>query len=259
MASVETSDNCTRSMQNIERFIDSEQFEQSSVADLQARLDHLRANHERFTKNQEALMQNIRSSDREEYFRELDLFENHYMDACAKILARIEEIKNNSEQVNTNEKSEITAEEQTGRYVRAPPSWDVTINDESEIHFGNELNDELPQSESTTIQNQAQTTVLEQLQPVFMHLKAKVENTWGDFDGNPEKWQGFHDRFKAAVHENTQIAPAFKIQHLLKALKGKAKEDLGEWPQTEAGYNELWERMQELYAQEYYTAHSTLR
>lgn len=258
MASVETSDTCVRSMQNIERFITSNRFEQSSIAELQVRLKHLQANHERFVKNQEELMQNSHGDDREEQLLEMDLFEDHYMDACAKILARIEEIKSNSEQPVTNEVNEITTEEQAGRYVRAPPRWDESINNESEIHFESEVNDEPPQSESTTIQNQAQTTVLEQLQPVFMHLKGKVENTWGDFDGNAEKWQGFHDRFKAAVHDNTQIAPAFKIQHLLKALKGKAKEDLGEWPQTEAGYNELWERMQELYAQEYYTAHQLL-
>ncbi|XP_055306812.1 uncharacterized protein LOC129571067 [Sitodiplosis mosellana] len=86
----------------------------------------------------------------------------------------------------------------------------------------------------------------------------QFENNWGEFDGNVEKWQGFHDRFKSAVHDNELITPAFKIMHLLKSLKGKAKADLGEWPQTEAGYYELWERMQELYAQKYYTARKLL-
>lgn len=56
-----------------------------------------------------------------------------------------------------------------------------------------------------------------------------LEKTWGDFDGTLIQWQGFHDRFKSAVHDNEQIPRAFKFQYLQNSLKGKAAAALGEW------------------------------
>lgn len=61
----------------------------------------------------------------------------------------------------------------------------------------------------------------------FPGLKS-IENTWGEFDGALTQWQGFHDRFKIAVHENSLIPCAFKFQYLQKSLKGRAAASMGE-------------------------------
>lgn len=79
----------------------------------------------------------------------------------------------------------------------------------------------------------------------------RIENIWGEFDGDVTLWQGFHDRFKAAVHDNDDIPRIFKFQHLMSSLKGAAKSDVGEWPQSDAGYEELWARVKQLYMRKY--------
>lgn len=85
-----------------------------------------------------------------------------------------------------------------------------------------------------------------------------MENTWGEFDGTLIQWQGFHDRFKSAVHDNELIPRAFKFQHLQKSLKGRAATALGEWQLSDDNYNEAWERLNQLYAREYQTGKELL-
>lgn len=85
-----------------------------------------------------------------------------------------------------------------------------------------------------------------------------LEKTWGDFDGTLIQWQGFHDRFKSAIHDNEQIQRAFKFQYLQNSLKGKAAAALGEWQLSDENYNEAWERLNELYAREYQTGKELL-
>lgn len=70
-----------------------------------------------------------------------------------------------------------------------------------------------------------------------------IKNTWGDFDGTLTKWQGFHDRFVAAIHDNAQVTPAYKFSYLKKSLTGRAARTLGEWQLTDENYQEAWERL----------------
>lgn len=94
------------------------------------------------------------------------------------------------------------------------------------------------------------------LQPIVVQWPgmSKIENTWGDFNGELTKWKGFHDRFKIAVHENSAIAKVFKFQHLRSSLKGWAANALGDWEQTEDNYDEAWERLNQLYNRPYQTS-----
>ncbi|XP_055910565.1 uncharacterized protein LOC129944931 [Eupeodes corollae] len=86
-----------------------------------------------------------------------------------------------------------------------------------------------------------------------------VKNTWGEFDGSITKWQGFRDRFVAAIHNNDKIAPAYKFAYLKKSLTGKAARALGEWQLTETNYCEAWQRMNEIYTRKYATCRELLR
>ncbi|XP_055856971.1 uncharacterized protein LOC129919896 isoform X2 [Episyrphus balteatus] len=86
-----------------------------------------------------------------------------------------------------------------------------------------------------------------------------VKNTWGEFDGTITKWQGFRDRFLAAVHDNDRIEPAYKFAYLKKSLVGKAARALGEWQLTGKNYIEAWNRINEMYHRQYATCRELLR
>lgn len=96
------------------------------------------------------------------------------------------------------------------------------------------------------------------MQGSLLNFKA-IENTWGDFDGTSTQWQGFHDRFKAAIHDNENLSGAYKFMYLRKSLKGKAIGALGEWQLTDSNYAEAWERLKELYQRDYQISAELLR
>lgn len=89
-------------------------------------------------------------------------------------------------------------------------------------------------------------------------LASKKENTWGEFDGNLNQWQGFHDAFKTSVHDDSTISSVFKFQLLKKSLKGRALSSFGEWHITNKNYEEAWEWLKESYAREYQTSKQIL-
>lgn len=86
-----------------------------------------------------------------------------------------------------------------------------------------------------------------------------VKNTWGQFDGAITKWQGFRDRFVAAIHDNDRITPAYKFAYLKSSLVGKAARTLGEWQLSEKNYHEAWKRLNEMYHKQYATCRELLR
>ncbi|XP_036340813.1 uncharacterized protein LOC118750197 [Rhagoletis pomonella] len=98
-----------------------------------------------------------------------------------------------------------------------------------------------------------------QVELQYPQRQMDLKNNWGEFDGSLTKWKGFHDRFKAAVHDNEQVAPAFKFAYLQKSLVGKAARTLGEWQLTDENYNEAWERLIQLYDKKYHTCREYLR
>lgn len=86
-----------------------------------------------------------------------------------------------------------------------------------------------------------------------------IHTTCGTFDGDIYYWRSFRDKFVASVHENERIKPVMKLQHLLKALSGKAAEVVGTRQATEAEYNGAWQRLQEVYDDEYLIVRTVLK
>lgn len=85
-----------------------------------------------------------------------------------------------------------------------------------------------------------------------------IRNTWGEFDGSLTKWQGFRDRFVAAIHNNDQIAPSYKFSYLKNSLVGKASKTLGEWQLTDRNYGEAWDRLNHIYDRKYHICRAYL-
>lgn len=104
--------------------------------------------------------------------------------------------------------------------------------------------------------NQQPQIAVQVQMPVQQH---DMKNTWGEFDGSLTKWQGFHDRFVAAIHDNEQVSPAFKFLYLKKSLTGKAARTMGEWQLTDDNYHEAWERLKQLYNKKYPICRELLR
>lgn len=102
-----------------------------------------------------------------------------------------------------------------------------------------------------------------ELTPVRVEIKASDLNAnhaaWGRFDGDLMNWQGFKDRFTAAVHNNDNIKPVFKLQHLQAALSGQAASVVGTRQATEAGYQGAWTRLCEIFDDKYLIIRAVLR
>lgn len=78
-----------------------------------------------------------------------------------------------------------------------------------------------------------------------------IQNTWGTFNGDYSQWHSFRDRFKAAVHNNERLQPIFKFQYLKTAVTGSAERAMGIWSLTEANYQRAWDRLCQVYEDDY--------
>lgn len=86
-----------------------------------------------------------------------------------------------------------------------------------------------------------------QIEGIQQLIAQKQENVWGEFKGAYSDWPSFKDLFDATIHNNVNLTAAEKFSHLLKSLKGDAKEALGVWQVTNENYPLAYERLIELY------------
>lgn len=100
--------------------------------------------------------------------------------------------------------------------------------------------------------NQMNAMFFSLIQRMCTGVANKKENTWGYYDGDITKWIGFRDAFTAAVDKDPLIEPVFKFQLLMSSLKGKASEQMGQWPIGNENYEEAWNWLNELNSREYY-------
>lgn len=82
----------------------------------------------------------------------------------------------------------------------------------------------------------------------------RMENTWGEFDGDRKKWPAFFESFTARIYKNPSLTLVEKFQILRAALKGKAAKALGEWQIRGCFFEPAWERLMELYDDPYGTS-----
>lgn len=101
-------------------------------------------------------------------------------------------------------------------------------------------------------------------QPINVQVQMPVQqndlkNTWGEFDGTLTKWTGFRDRFRAAVHDNDKVDPSFKFLYLTNSLVGRARQTFGQWQFSASNYGQAWERLNQMYDQNYLIGREHLR
>lgn len=103
-------------------------------------------------------------------------------------------------------------------------------NDHGEYHEENRHNprDLAPERQplqEKTVESQFPTF----LQRMCVGLANKKDNTWGTYDGDLSQWQGFHDAFKKAVHDDngskykTTIAEIFIARRCIRKIRTMAR------------------------------------
>lgn len=98
-----------------------------------------------------------------------------------------------------------------------------------------------------------QPVVAQQPQKVTVELKdqpGKLTRTWGIFEGDLLKWNGFRDRFTKAVHEK-DMPDIDKFGYLFDSLRGRALKPIAGYQVTEDGYQAAWKAVCDYFGQSY--------
>lgn len=88
---------------------------------------------------------------------------------------------------------------------------------------------------------------------------SNITNTWGTFSGDYSQWHSFRDRFRAAVHVNDAIPVTFKFQYLQASVTGAAAKAMGKWRNTDTNYNRAWDRLCEVFEDDYLAVQTLVR
>uniref|UniRef100_A0A1I7VER2 Uncharacterized protein n=1 Tax=Loa loa TaxID=7209 RepID=A0A1I7VER2_LOALO len=68
-----------------------------------------------------------------------------------------------------------------------------------------------------------------------------------EFDGNPRMWGQFISQFEESIHRRTDLTPTQKFMHLLRSLKGAAREQISDLIVNEENYPLALENLYERY------------
>lgn len=273
---ISTRDIAVHSLGNCYEFTERETFQNfDDVNDLIERFDYIQRVFDRFRFTHENLVQ--LATDQQEmaavegYHTLFDRMEETHLTTKARLSGKIRHLERlrpiEEPLVSDNDNDSDAEQEPNGpqnlaAHEQQPQNGenlqDNANEDEQNIGNANEQNNGIRNAQQPQ-QMAAPPPGYYPMQQFFIQChgnvraSGKIENTCGDFDGTYSKWQGFHDRFKFAVHDNDSYAPAMKFQALWDSLKGKALDDLGDWNSTNAEYAEFWDRMKELYQRQYLT------
>lgn len=79
------------------------------------------------------------------------------------------------------------------------------------------------------------------------------------FDGNFALWREFRDLFQSLVCDNRDLSSVQKLHHLKSSLQGEAAGVVDSWAVTQANFEVAWQRLQEVYDDEYQIVNAHLR
>lgn len=245
-AALQIRNSAARSIRSAFTATESEHFQLITTVDLNNRMDYLHSVFDRFNNNHIILMQiaaenqdNAAEQDHQEIY---DRIESVFLDTRARLAQKLAEL-------NESIPDEHALPQQQN---------DSETENDSELNEDNLSNIQSEHGEQEASSNTPQVNLDNQfgklVERMCLGLANKKENTWGDYDGDLSKWQGFHDSFKSAVHDDELISPAHKLQLLKSSLKGRIASDFGEWPDGNNNYFEAWAWLKEQSEQPYATS-----
>lgn len=253
-----------RAIRNVLEYTQDEQFNQRLIVQVQGRLRHLDSAWTRFLENHEIIINravednlNDEVAQHEELYNEI---ENDYLTARGALQARIEAVADHQDENSVHDDDQSEDEVPNGQHQQQHQNANNDNDIEDEPN-----NPPVPQNQQQNVPAQPNHQAADPaiqfgalVQRMCAGFAHKKENTWGYFDGDLKKWQGFHDGFKANVHDDELIAPTEKLRLLKASLKGIAAERFGEWPSSDDNYFEAWDWFKEQNARPYHTSQRIL-
>lgn len=253
-------DSSVRSIRNISAYSRDEQFEERSIEEIKTRCEYLQSTWQLFCERSNELIDRARENGNAEdevpHQEVFDQIEGEYLETRVRLQSRLTAL----ERVQVyNEDSEDDRFSEEG----IPNGQGDPVHNNEQEHEQPNGNQNIQQNVPIVQNQQVQVPFQFPMPPIYVQCQSenrhrKIENTWGEFDGTLSSWQGFHDRFKAEVHDNGSLSPAIKFRELFNSLKGKAKEAIGDWQLTDSNYFEAWDRLKELFARKYLTSKELL-
>lgn len=88
---------------------------------------------------------------------------------------------------------------------------------------------------------------------------SNIPNSWGTFSGDYSQWHSFRDLYKCQIHDNDKVPITKKFQYLRASITGAAARAMGNWTVTEENYNRAWNRLVEVYEDDYLVVQTLVR
>lgn len=187
MAEIIQRDTHAAAIRRAHDFANSVDFPQRLVREVRTRLNYLHTVWQQFQQAHLALLQSIEDVEqRAPHIAEHEAIELLFLTTDAIMNDRIAE----SEQMGENpdefdNRSEISA-----------------ISRGSDVSHHNNGSHDLPQNSNAGM---AQPNTLIGQYSTMLPWQFRIENIWGEFDGNAKKWQAFHDSYKARIYDDPSL------------------------------------------------------
>lgn len=243
----------------------ADNFREYLEPEIRSRLDLLHTSWQNFQQVHLALLQTLPTGDERAPF--LDSYgeiEGLFLTADAKMKARIAEFEFQARHYDDDvsdhsENADANRNRRDDNEIRRPNDPEVqqarTVeNVAAAAAATNNTVNNAPEPLNAQV-NQPQVVVQPNVQWPWQF---RIENIWGEFDGDRKKWQAFHDSFKSRIHDDPNMPSVQKFQILRTALKGKAAKSLGEWEICDRNYQPAWERLKQLFDDPYTTSKELL-
>lgn len=255
MAAQAIRDTAIQSIQNVFNYTEQNEFQDRTIEEVQLRMEYLHEAFERFSNNHQVLLQRaVNAGEQDDADEQRELFERieeNYLATRMRIQNRLNQLYQIDQQEhNNNDQEDGIEHDEEIQSVHNENRENDAISD-----IGSEPTPRMIANNPTPAENSQFSNLVERM---CMSMANKKENTWGKYDGDLSKWQGFHDAFKAAVHDDDLIAPTFKLQFLKSSLEGRAVREFGEWPGGNENYQLAWEWLNQQNQQDYTTSKTIL-
>lgn len=242
MANTADRDLQAQAIRRVNEFATAENFDTRLNRDVRTRFEHLHNAWRLFQAAHLALMKTEENEEQRATHTALYVeIENDFLNADAIVQERISLIERPGDaQADDHSESE----------------------NETEAHDDHQNQRQLPVTQNDSVNQGNVATTPVQVGQYLANLQFpwqfRIDNIWGEFNGDKKKWQSFHDSFKAAVYDRQDMPAVQKFQILRAALKGNASKSLGEWQVCDRNFEPAWARLKKLYDDQYATSKQLL-
>lgn len=237
-------------VQRVNTFATGENFNLQPLRDIRTRLGHLTESWQRLrAAHLELMLIEATPQEREEYANAYVPMEETFLTTDAILRQRIGQLE---QPVEENHDDEFDHQSNHSGNESEEHQENELIGDQQleQNPLPNQNENANPPAPVNQPQQVGQVQMVQQPNGLWP-WQFRIDNIWGDFDGDKKKWQAFHDSFKSRIYDDPTMPAVQKLQILKAALKGKAAKSLGEWQICDRNFEPAWQRLKTLYDDPY--------